>query len=70
MIEELLDRRTQAAALPDAAETTMKRTETFDEYGSVEGTSESTAYECSRGVGWNVDGAIHRRDLGDRNAPV
>jgi hypothetical protein len=70
MIEELFDRGAQAAALPDAAETTLKSTVTLDEYGSVEGTSESTAYECSRGVKWYVDGAIHRRDLCDRNAPV
>jgi hypothetical protein len=70
MLEELLHGRPEAAALPDTAETTMKRGNVLNEYGSVEGASEGTADKGSRGMRWHVDWTIHRRYLGDRNTPV
>jgi hypothetical protein len=50
MIEELLHGGPKTAALPDAAKAAMKGGKTLDQYRSVGGTSEGTAYKSSRGV--------------------
>jgi hypothetical protein len=68
MFKELLHGGPETAALPDTAEAPPKCGNALNQYRSVEGASEGTAYECSRGMKWHVDGTIHRRYLGDRNS--
>jgi hypothetical protein len=68
MLEELLYRGAQARLQPDAAKTPVKRCETLNQYGSVQGAAKSTADECGNGMHTYIDGLIHRCNFGDRDA--
>jgi hypothetical protein len=70
VLEELLHSGSETAALPKAAEATVKLGNACNQYRSVEGASEGTAYKSSRGFIGHADGAIHRRYFGDRDATV
>jgi hypothetical protein len=56
--------------VPTIAKTALKPIDTLDQYRSIQGASESTANECSRGIGRNGNGSMHCRNFSDRYALV
>ena len=70
VFEKLFDGWPEARTRPNVAEATAKFAEALYENGNVEGAPKGTANECCRGFLRHVDGTIHRRDFGDRDAAV
>jgi hypothetical protein len=70
VIEKLLDRRAEAAAGPEAAESAPELGEIPDQNGGVEGAAKRTSDEGGRGIGWGGNGLIHWRNFGDRDATI
>ena len=70
MVEELPDGRSEARMQPDLAESSLVCAETGDQYRGIQGATEGTADEGSRGFGRHVDNPIERRDFGDRDATI
>jgi hypothetical protein len=68
VFEELLYSRTQTAVPPHVAEPTAKHGHVFYQYRGVEGAAESAAYKSGSCFMICIDGLIHRRNFGDRNA--
>jgi hypothetical protein len=56
--------------MPVATKAPLERIDTLNEYGSIQGASESTANKCCRGVERNDNGSMHCRNFSDRYALV
>jgi hypothetical protein len=70
MLKKQFNSGTEAAMVPTIAKSTLKRVDTLDQDRNVQGASESTANECSRGIGRNGNGSMHCRNFSDRYALV
>ncbi len=70
VIEELPDGRTETGARPDAAKSPLEVAKLRYQNRCIEWATQRTAYKCGRAFPGHVDGLIHRRNFGDRDAVV